>query len=126
MSKETIPVYTNTQTFYIPGSRVQTAIYERAKRHQDEIDRCLLWITSYLADKASAKNDTPSKLCSSVMLALGVGKNLTSDALMVKAQLDRAIYLTNEVTDLSFIAKNIDSHAVYAITLDEAKRYGLL
>lgn len=125
-NEEAVRVHESSQTFMISGRQLKTAIYERVRRHSLERDNCLDKVATQLEEAAQKKGDSVAKQAASAMMSVLLNKNLTADSMTVKAQLDRTVFLTNEVTDLTCIAKNLLQDDFYKVSLDEAKRYGLL
>lgn len=116
----------STQEFVLTGSDVIKAIHNRATRHQNEIGQCLDKVSALLRKKADGDYDELANHAVGAMMAIVRQEHLTSDSLEIKAQLDRAAYLTNERLDLSCIARNLVQEQFYKVTLEEAKRYGLV
>jgi hypothetical protein len=119
------PVRDTTQVFVLPGGEVQATLQTRAAHHEAEITKCLNKVAALLKGKAE-DFDALAIQATGAMLALSQGKHLNSDALEIKAQLDRASYLTEERLDLLCIRRNLNEETFYKVTLEEAKRYGLV
>lgn len=115
-----------TQEFVLVGNEIIEAIQSRSSRHQNEISKCLDKVAALLKKKADGDFDALSNHAVGAMMAIVRQEYLTSDSLEIKAQLDRAAYLTNERLDLSCIARNLVKESYYKVTLEEAKRYGLV
>lgn len=119
------PVRDTTQVFVLPGGEVQATLQTRAAQHEGEIKKCLNKVAALLKGKAT-DFDALAIQATQAMLAISQGKHLTSDSLEIKAQLDRAAYLTEERLDLLCIRRNLNEQTFYKVTLEEAKRYGLV
>jgi len=115
-----------TQEFVLSGEEIIKAIQSRSNRHQNEIGQCLDKVSDLLKRKSEGEFDALSSHAVGAMLAIVREEYLTSDSLEIKAQLDRAAYLTNEQLDLLCIARNLVKESYYKVTLEEAKRYGLV
>lgn len=115
-----------TQVFVLDGAEIIKAIQARASRHQGEVSQCLDKVSDVLKRKSEGEYESLSVHAVGAMLALVRGEYQTTDSLEIKAQLDRAAYLTNEQLDLSCIARNLVKESYYKVTLEEAKRYGLV
>jgi hypothetical protein len=115
-----------TTEFILQGTDIQKSLQSRISRHKNEVDKCLTAISDVLKAKSGGTIDNLATNASAVMLVLTTDKHLTADALIIKTQLERASFLSQEQLDLSCIAKNIDSNVLYKVTLEEAKRYGLV
>jgi hypothetical protein len=114
-----------TQTFIVAGGEIQETLNKRAKQHEGEIAKCLDKVAVLLKAKA-ADYETLAIQATGAMLALSQGKHMNSDSLEIKTQLDRAAYLTDERLDLLCIRRNLGDQSFYKVTLEEAKRYGLV
>jgi len=114
-----------TQEFVVSGGEIQATLQKRAAQHSGEVNKCLDKVSSLLKGKGS-DYDSLATAATGAMLALAQGKHLNSDSLEIKAQLDRAAYLTDERLDLLCIGRNLNDQTFYKVTLDEAKRYGLV
>lgn len=119
------PVRDTTLVFTITGEEIQKSIQTRVARHEGEINKCLDEISSMLAKKSEDFN-TLAQNAASLMLVLADKEHLAVEALVVKAQLQRASSLTSERIDLLCIARNLDQKIYYKVNLQEAKRYGLV
>lgn len=115
-----------TQEFVLTGHEIIDAIHQRSTRHQNEIGQCLDKVSALLKRKAGGEFEELANHAVGAMMAIVREEYLTSDSLEIKAQLDRAAYLTNERLDLSCIARNLVKESYYKVTLEEAKRYGLV
>lgn len=123
----TTRTYRETTTeFVLEGASIQKALQSRISRHQSEVETCLTKISSMLKEKAEYNTENLAAQAAAVMLVLTSDAHLTSDALVIKTQLERASYLAKEQLDLVCIAKNIESEMLYKVSLEEAKRYGLV
>lgn len=120
------PVRETTTTFLRSGVEIQTAIAMRTKNMEVDFERCLTTVSDMLKDKAQGDYDLLATRASSLMLVTLAKDNLKSEALIVKTSIERASYLQKEILDLGIIATNLDSDQRYLVTLDEAKRYGLV
>lgn len=120
------PVRETTTTFLRSGVEIQTAIATRTKNMEVDFERCLTTVSDMLKDKAQGDYDLLATRASSLMLVTLAKDNLKSEALIVKTSIERASYLQKEILDLGIIATNLDSEVRYLVTLDEAKRYGLV
>lgn len=119
------PVRDTTQVFIVSGGEIQTTLQKRAAQHAGELSKCLDKVAVLLKGKAT-DFDNLAVQATGAMLALSQGKHLTSDSLEIKAQLDRAAHLTEERLDLLCISRNLNDQTFYKVTLEEAKRYGLV
>ena len=115
-----------TQTFMLSGSDIQAALNTRAKQHDEEVKKCLTKISKILTDKADGDYAKLAQIATAAMLALAQNVHLASDAIEIKAQLERASYLTQERLDLLCIQRNLTGSVFYKVSLEEAKRYGLV
>jgi len=115
-----------TQTFMLSGSDIQSALGNRAKQHDEETKKCLTKISKIFTDKADGDYARLAQIATAAMLALVQNVHLASDAVEVKAQLERAAYLTQERLDLLCIQRNLTGSVFYKVSLEEAKRYGLV
>jgi len=115
-----------TQEFVLVGGEIIEAIQGRSSRHQNEISQCLDKVAALLKKKADGDFESLSNHAVGAMMAIVRQEYLTTDSLEIKAQLDRAAHLTNERLDLSCIARNLVKESYYKVTLEEAKRYGLV
>ena len=115
-----------TQTFMLSGSDIQAALGNRAKQHDEETKKCLTKISKIFTDKADGDYGRLAQIATAAMLALVQNVHLASDAIEVKAQLERAAYLTQERLDLLCIQRNLTGSVFYKVSLEEAKRYGLV
>lgn len=122
--KQQTMLHESTKSFVIQGAALRKSLYERIKWHTAEKDNCLDKIATYFDENAS--NDSVSKVAAAAMLSVTLNKNLTVNSMVIKAQLDRAVFLTNEIIDLTCIAHNLIPGDFYRVSLEEAKRYGLL
>jgi hypothetical protein len=120
-----MPVRTEVSRFLLSGEAVRVAIYERAKRHESERTKCLEELASTLKLATPPGEDTAAS-CARLMMVLQQGVNLTGAALVARSWLDRAAFLDQEIRELLVIAKNITGNHTYWVSLDEAKRYGLV
>ena len=116
----------STQEFVLTGDEIIQSINNRATRHKNEVGQCLDKVSDLLKKKSEGDYDNLSSHAVGAMLAIVREEYLTSDSLEIKAQLDRAAYLTNEQLDLLCIARNLVKESYYKVTLEEAKRYGLV
>lgn len=115
-----------TQTFTLRGGGIAATIKGRMKQHEAEISKCLNKIADVLKEK-SEDYDTLAMKAAALMMALSQDDDiLNTDTVAVKAQVDRAAYLTKERLDLSCIMLNLDDNTMYEVSLEEAKRYGLV
>jgi hypothetical protein len=114
-----------TQTFIVAGGEIQATLATRAAQHEGEVTKCLNKVAALLKGKAE-DFDGLAVQATGAMLALSQGKHLNTDALEIKSQLDRAAYLTDERLDLLCIRRNLGDQSFYKVTLEEAKRYGLV
>lgn len=119
------PVRDTTQVFVISGGEIQETLQTRAVQHESEVTKCLNKVAALLKGKAE-DFDALAVQATGAMLALSQGKHLNTDALEIKAQLDRAAHLTEERLDLLCIRRNLNDQTFYKVTLEEAKRYGLV
>lgn len=119
-------VRNTTQVFVISGDEIQSSINIRARQHDAEINKCLDKVSNLLRSKADGDFDALAVAATGAMLALIQDDHLTSDSVEIKAQLDRASYLTKQRLDLLCIARNLQKATFYKVMLDEAKRYGLV
>jgi hypothetical protein len=115
-----------TKEFIIIGDAIQKSLHLRITRHDNEINKCLTTVADLLLSKSNGDIEQLASQAAAGMLALTSQKHLTSDALLIKTQLDRASYLSEERLDLTCIAKNLFSSEYYRVLLDEAIRYGLV
>lgn len=118
--------YETTLVFVKRGDEIQDAINKRATRHQNEIKDCMDSISMKLLKDFDGDTDNLVTQLVSLMLSLVLNKHLTGRALSIKTQLERAAYLTEEKLDLLCIARNLNKQDFYKVTLEEAKRYGLI
>lgn len=131
-TKTATALHENTEVFVVQGSELIKKIYERAKRHEQEQQKCLeelsdIMTSSKLSEQGGETWDHAiCKVAASLMLALGLGTNLTGSALVAKAWLDRAVFLTREIQDLSCLAKNLTPGDYYKVTMEDARRYGMV
>ena len=115
-----------TQVFIVPGDEIMKQLASRAAQHMGETTKCLDKVAALLRGKADGDFDNLAVQATGAMLALAQDKHLTSDSLEIKAQLDRAAYLTQERLDLLCIRRNLSEQTLYKVSLEEAKRYGLV
>lgn len=115
-----------TQVFVVPGGEIMKQLASRAAQYEGETSKCLDKVAGLLRAKADGDFDNLAVQATGAMLALAQDKHLTSDSLEIKAQLDRAAYLTRERLDLLCIRRNLDEQTFYKVSLEEAKRYGLV
>lgn len=115
-----------TQVFFIQGGSIQKSIQHRSKQHEGELAKCLDKVATLIKNKADGDYEALGVVATGAMLALVQDVHLTSDSVEVRAQLDRASYLTSERLDLLCIARNLSESTFYKVTLEEAKRYGLV
>ena len=120
------PIRDTTTVFVRSGGETQKAIQTRIARHNGEVAACLTTVSTMLKDKAQNNSEQVAEQAAALMLVLEGGEHLTAEALVVKTNLKRASFLTNETLDLTCIAVNLDSDAQYLVSLEEAKRYGLV
>lgn len=120
-------VYETTEVFHLTGAEIKRAIHERVKRHEEEQGTCLTKISDILVGPNEAvPGRNVAKSAAFLLMTLSKGTNLTENALVVQALVDRAVFLSNECYDLGCIAKNIRPDAYYKVPLESAKRYGLI
>ena len=115
-----------TTTFVISGDDIQTSINERMIRHRSETDRCLTTVADMLKEKGQDNSEQVAIQAAAIMAVLFGADNLASDALVVQVNIERASFLNKECLELACIAKNLQATASYYVTLEEAKRYGLV
>lgn len=115
-----------TQIFMISGADISASLNLRAKQHDEETKKCLTKISALLTDKAQGDYGRLAQEATAAMLALAQDVHLASDAIEIKAQLERAAYLTQERLDLLCIQRNLAQSVFYQVSLAEAKRYGLV
>lgn len=119
-----LQVYDTTSEFILGGSQLKTALYERSKRHQQERLGCLDEISTLLTQ--AAQEADVSKAAASLVVTLVANRNLTGKALVIKALVDRTVFLQIEEQELTCVGKNLIDTAFYKLTVPEALRYGLL
>jgi hypothetical protein len=120
------PINDTTTIFIRLGEEIQKAIGTRISRHNGEVEACLTTVSTMLKDRAQDNSEQVAEQAAALMLVLEGAEHLTSNALVVQTNLKRASFLTNETLDLACIAKNLESSSLYRVTLEEAKRYGLV
>lgn len=121
-----VSVRETTTEFVILGKDIQMSLQKRITRHSNETDKCLTTISTMLKDKSKNNPELIAEQAAALMLALESEENIVADAIVVKTNIKRASYLSKESLDLSCIAHNLDSDGIYKVTLEEAKRYGLV
>ena len=121
-TKEVINTVHDTKSFILYSESIEKAISERVKRHEKELETCLSNVANIL--KTQAGGDVHK--IASLMLSLEMGHNLVNDALVVQAHLERASFLMEEIIDLSCISNNLTRGEEYSVSLEDAKRYGLV
>lgn len=128
MANQPLVVELSTQVFVKSGEDLVAAIYERSKRHTEERSQCIQNIATILMECGDEENQVEhvAGSAATLLVALKTNEGLKGQALVAQAWVDRAAFLTKEVVDLKCIAKNIDHSAQYRVSLDDAKRYGLL
>jgi hypothetical protein len=119
------PVRDTTQVFVVAGGEIQAMLQTRSQQHEGEIAKCLDKVATLLKGKATDFDGLATQ-ATGAMLALSQGKHMNSDSLEIKTQLDRAAHLTDERLDLLCIRRNLNDQTFYKVTLEEAKRYGLV
>ena len=115
-----------TTVFVMLGEEIQKTIQNRIARHNGEIGTCLTKVADVLKEKSQYNIERLPDEAAALMLVLASGQNLTATALVVQTNVERASFLSKEVLDLTCIGKNLDSEGFYNVTLEEAKRYGLV
>lgn len=117
----------STQNFVLSGRDIANALKGRIKQHEGEISRCLDKVATFLKQRAEGDYDRLADSAAGLMHSLFQDPHiLTTDTVAVKAQIERASYLTRERLDLSCILMNLEDQTFYKFNLDEAKRYGLV
>lgn len=132
MSNEKPTVLATTTTFLVPAKTVKSSIYERVKKYKEERDECLANLAE-LIHSQSAKDDAAgdpdakgvAAEAALMMMAMVDEHKQTGHLKVALALRDRAAYLTQEMLELSSIAKNLLNDVGYEISLQDSIRYGI-
>jgi hypothetical protein len=130
MSKEKPTVLATTTTFLVPADTVKSSIYERVKKYSKERDECLANLAELIHTQAGKDDQEPDAKgvaaeAALMMMAMAQPSRQTGNLKVVLALRDRAAYLTQEMLELSSIAKNLLNNVGYEISLEDSIRYGI-
>ena len=127
MSKPLV-THDSTNVFSLQGGQIINAIHGRLLKYEQEKAECLTKIAEEIR-KAAAMGETPddpSRVAASLVVVLMFGKHLTVGATLLHSLATRAVFLTEETYELSCIARNLQTGDFYKVTVNEARRYGLV
>ncbi len=125
----------DSQLFVKTGTEIKTCIVERTRKYREERKQCLDSVATLLANKIETMGDdfTPEDVAqraAALMMSLEYHNlfdvQLKGEAMVTKAWLERASWLNKEILELSIVHMNIQQTELYQITMDDAKRYGIV
>ncbi len=123
MADKVIETYTPEKIF-VKGSDLQKILYERVLQIEKLRADLLQEVTAQLRE-ACGEEDDPVEKAAGLLIALEDGYNLSTQARMIRASLERAAEVQLEHRELSRFGKTLMREAIYQLTWDEADRFGL-
>jgi hypothetical protein len=118
------PIHTPDR-LYVDGKRLQVSLYERVNALKTLYESVLKDLTDQLRSAVGGLDDPFPKIAALVVVLAAQAEDMSVHAITVQAKAVKAAKLQQEIAELSRMAKHVDAEAAFALTWDEAKRYGL-
>lgn len=124
MAKETFVTTYSPDKIYVLGEALQKAVYERILQIEKLRAELLKEVTAQLR-AACGPNEDPVEKAAGLLIVLEDGYNLSVQARMIRASLERAAEVQREYRELSRFGRTIMKTAHYELSWAEADRFNL-
>jgi hypothetical protein len=115
----------NMQQVLVPGSALVRAVYERVSAMRTLYDKVLKDLSTQLEESSENVDDPFPKMAALLVVLEQTPEDMSVHAMMIQAKVSKAAKLQQDIAELSRVAKHVDQAAMYTLSWDEAKRYGL-